>query len=102
MSDGRELKEKLSELREELIRSGLWRKNMPEWVTDYEKKEIHSHHDFAEWLQFVYIPNFLEQSEIPIMLPSKKYVALQAKKFFSEDVQKGRLLQLLVEIDSLL
>ena len=82
MADGRELKEKLSELREELIRSGLWRKNMPEWVTDYEKKEIHSHHDFAEWLQFVYIPNFLEQSEIPIMLPSKKICSAPGKKVF--------------------
>jgi uncharacterized protein YqcC (DUF446 family) len=102
MYDGKELKEKVSELRDELKRSGLWKKNMPEWVTDYEKKEIDSHHDFAEWLQFVYIPNILEQTEITSTLDSKKYVALQAKKFFSEDVQKGKLLQLLIELDSLL
>lgn len=102
MYDGKELKEKVSELRDELKRSGLWKKNMPEWVTDYEKKEIDSHHDFAEWLQFVYIPNILEQPEIISTLDSKKYVALQAKKFFSEDVQKGKLLQLLIELDSLL
>lgn len=102
MYDGKELKEKVSELRDELKRSGLWKKNMPEWVTDYEKEEIDNHHDFAEWLQFVYIPNILEQTEIATTFVAKKYVALQAKKFFSEDVQKGRLLQLLVEIDSLL
>ena len=102
MYDGKELKEKVSELREELKRSGLWKKNMPGWVTDYENKEIDSHHDFAEWLQFVYIPNILEQTEIVAMHDSKKYVALQAKKFFSEDVQKGKLLQLLIELDSLL
>jgi len=102
MYDGKELKDKVSELRDELKRSGLWKKNMPEWVTDYEKKEIDSHHDFAEWLQFVYIPNILEQTEIISTHDSKKYVALQAKKFFSEDVQKGKLLQLLIELDSLL
>lgn len=102
MYDGKELKEKVSELRDELKRSGLWKKNMPEWVTDYERKEIDSHHDFAEWLQFVYIPNILEQTETTSTLDSKKYVALQAKKFFSEDVQKGKLLQLLIELDSLL
>jgi uncharacterized protein YqcC (DUF446 family) len=96
------LKEKVNEVRGELKRCGLWKKDIPGWVTDFEKKEISSHQDFADWLQFVYIPNILEQTELATQVASRSYVALQAKKFFSTDVQKGKLLQLLIELDSLL
>jgi uncharacterized protein YqcC (DUF446 family) len=102
MSEERELLEKIRELKEELRRNGLWKLTRPDWVTDFEKKEISSHHDFTDWLQFVYIPNILEQPDVISAVTSKSYVALQAKKFFSQDVQKGKLLQLLIELDSLL
>src|SRR5215204_3759133 len=100
MTGDNELKEKIKEVREELKHSGLVRKSMPEWVMDYEKKDISSHQDFADWLQFVYLPNILEQSKDPQTSFHRTYVALQAKKFFSEDVRKGKLLQLLIELDS--
>lgn len=96
MSEVRELNEKINEVREELKRHGFWKKNIPAWVIDYEKKEISNHQDFTEWLQFVYLPNMLEQKTVH-GIP----VALQAKKYFSEDMRKGKLLQLLIELDSL-
>src|SRR5215204_205035 len=101
MNGEKELNEKIREVKEELKRNGLSKKDMPLWVTDYEKKEIGNHQDFADWLQFVFLPNILEQPERTTIV-HRSYVALQAKKFFSEDVQKGKLLQLLIELDSLL
>ncbi len=100
MSTERELKEKIKELREELREHGLLKKQMPDWVREYEKQEINSHQEFADWLQFVYLPNILEQCDDVVF--HKSYVALQANKFFGNDISKGRLLQLLVELDSLL
>jgi uncharacterized protein YqcC (DUF446 family) len=102
MAENSVLKEKVNQVKYELQVSGLWKKNMPEWVTDFEKKEILSHQDFADWLQFVYLPNILELSQSPAVTIIKRYVALQARKFFEYDLQKGKLLQLLIELDSLL
>ena len=96
------LKEKIKEIREELKQNGLLKKNMPDWVMDYDKQDISNHQDFADWLQFVYLPNILEESEDPRTSFPKSYVALQANKFFAKDVGKGKLLQLLIELDSLL
>jgi uncharacterized protein YqcC (DUF446 family) len=88
---------KVNEITDELKLAGLWKKNMPQWVTNYEDKMIASSQDFLEWLQFIYLPNFTKLAAI-----EKKYIVPQAVKFFGEDVKKGRLLQLLVELDSLL
>ena len=96
------LKDKIKQIREELKQNGLLKKYMPEWVMDYDKHDINNHQDFAVWLQFVYLPNILEESEDPRTSFPKSYVALQANKFFSKDVGKGKLLQLLIELDSLL
>ncbi|HET6721720.1 MAG TPA: hypothetical protein VFH07_03175 [Chitinophagaceae bacterium] len=96
------LKEKIKEIREELKQNGLLKKHMPSWVMDYDKHDINSHQDFADWLQFVYLPNILEETEDPQTNFQKSYVALQANKFFAKDLSKGKLLQLLIELDSLL
>jgi uncharacterized protein YqcC (DUF446 family) len=96
------LKDKIKQIREELKQHGLLKKYMPGWVMDYDKHDINDHQEFADWLQFVYLPNILEESEDPQTNFQKSYVALQANKFFSKDVGKGKLLQLLIELDSLL
>jgi len=88
--------QKVIEISDELKLAGLWKKNMPQWVTNYEEKMIASSQDFLEWLQFIYLPNFTKLAAI-----EKKYIVPQAVKFFGEDVKKGKLLQLLIELDSL-
>lgn len=71
----------------------LWKTETPAWVTDYEKG-MNSLPDFSGWLQFIFLPNcLLEIKERP--------VALQAKRFFGTDIGKGKLLQLLIELDAL-
>lgn len=89
---------KIDEIIVELKQLQLWRKQAPEWVTDFSHKEILSEEDFAGWLQFVWLPNF-RQNNRPIV--SETYIAPQARRFFGEDIRKGRLLQLLIELDSL-
>jgi uncharacterized protein YqcC (DUF446 family) len=93
--------DKTNELEEELKSTGLWKKNIPTWVQGFDASFSVTHADFAEWLQFVFVPNHLLQNK-NISLEEKNFLVPHAIKFFGDDVKKGRLLQILIEIDSLL
>lgn len=93
--------QKIDEIKTALKKAGLWKKQAPSWVTDYQEKLITTEQDFSDWLQFVYLPNMLNRESRNSKDP-ERYIVPQAMKFFSEDVQKGKLLQLLVELDALL
>ena len=88
--------EKVDEIIAELKANSLWKKTEPDWVKDYEANIKIMHNDFAEWLQFVYLPNCLQNKRSSIVR-----IVPQAMKYFGEDVQKGKLLQLLIELDAL-
>jgi uncharacterized protein YqcC (DUF446 family) len=90
--------QKIIEITSELKQTGLWKKQMPPWVMDYKEKMIQDEQDFLEWLQFIYLPNCTTAA----VMDKKTYIVPQAVKFFGEDVKKGKLLQLLIELDSLL
>lgn len=92
---------KTGELEEELKAIGLWQKDTPAWVHWYDDSNRISTTDFAQWLQFVFIPNHLQKSNI-ISVAEKNMIVPHAVKFFGDDVRKGKLLQILIEIDSLL
>jgi len=96
-----ELISKTNELEEELKATGLWINEIPSWVMGYDESAILSNADFAQWLQFVFIPNHLQRVK-PIPLPEKKLIVPNAIKYFGNDVNKGKLLRILVEIDALL
>jgi uncharacterized protein YqcC (DUF446 family) len=93
--------DKVTELKIEMKRVGLWRKKVPYWVNEFTQSNIKTEQDFAEWLQFVYLPNML-QLENRSSMGAEKYIVQQAVEFFGTDVQKGTLLQLLIELDGLL
>jgi uncharacterized protein YqcC (DUF446 family) len=92
---------KVKEIIEELKLNGLWKKEPPPWVIDFRQRNVATQQEFLEWLQFIYLPNLLPQSGNHNILLAKNYVAPQAIRFFSEDVKKGKLLQLLIELDAL-
>lgn len=92
---------KTLELEIELKSAGLWQKSMPAWVHWYDDSNRSSSTDFAQWLQFVFIPNHLQKSNV-ISVAEKNMIVPHAIKFFGDDVKKGKLLQILIEIDSLL
>ena len=92
---------KVFEIKKEMKLLGLWKKETPDWVTDFDKRNIRSKDDFARWLQFVFLPNCLVSENLD-NLRNRKYIVLQAKKYYLTDVQKGKLLQLLIELDSLI
>jgi uncharacterized protein YqcC (DUF446 family) len=90
--------EKIGEIRTELKKTGLWKNDLPGWVMEYEEKPIQTRQDFLEWLQFIYLPNCANSATTI----KKALIVPQAIKFFEKDVNKGNLLQLLIELDSLL
>jgi len=91
------LTEKVKEITEEMQKTGVWKREAPGWVNDFMQHHITNGCDFCTWLQFIYLPNCGEMKKYP----DKKMVTPQALKFFGSDVLQGRLLQLLVELDSL-
>ncbi len=93
--------DKITELKAEMKQIGLWKKQVPFWVNEFKQTAIQTEQDFAEWLQFVYLPNMM-QLENRSSMGTETYIVPQAVKFFGEDVQKGKLLQLLIELDGLL
>ena len=101
MTAGETMNGKVREIIDELKGAGLWKNEPPAWVIDFQKRSIATQQEFLEWLQFVYLPNLLPQAGNHNILRAKNYVAPQAVRFFSEDIKKGRLLQLLVELDAL-
>jgi uncharacterized protein YqcC (DUF446 family) len=102
MTSGELMYRKVKEIIDELKIAGLWKKEPPVWVMDYRQRNIATGQEFLEWLQFVYLPNLLPQAENRTILMNKNYVAPQAARFFNEDARKGKLLQLLIELDALI
>jgi uncharacterized protein YqcC (DUF446 family) len=90
--------DKVSQIINELKALKLWKEKMPEWVTAYSDKQIRVEDDFASWLQFIFLPNMQNKNR---KNEQKELVAPQAIKYFGEDVRRGKLLQLLIELDSL-
>ncbi len=88
---------KVEEIIAELKQNSLWKRTEPGWVKSYEATVSVMHNDFAEWLQFVYLPNCMRYPAVasPSIVP-------QAMKYFGSDIQKGKLLQLLIELDALI
>lgn len=101
MRETSSISSKVKEIIAEMKRQGLWKEETPAWVTDYEKSEMSYQKDFAGWLQFVFLPNRLLKEQHSAVQVSNNYVVLQARNFFRNDLRKGKLLQLLVELDAL-
>jgi len=94
--------DKIMELETEMKITGLWQKETPAWVNHFEEKILTQGKDFAQWLQFVFIPNHAQKIQSLSVINDKKMIVPPAIKFFGNDVHKGKLLQILIEIDSLL
>ncbi len=101
MTDKGSITEKITEVREEMKRTSLWKNETPAWVKEFEKRTINTGEEFIEWLQFVYLPNRMQEAESKQPVFEKKYIVPQVMIFFGSDIKKGRLLQLLIELDAL-
>jgi len=101
MTETTTIEEKVRQIISEMKSQNIWKKEPPEWVTDYEKKLISIEQDFVGWLQFVFLPNCLQGTHTRQAFNNRKHIVLQAKRFLSNDMQKGKLLQLLIELDAL-
>ena len=95
------IEEKVRQIIKEMKVTGIWRKQAPEWVMDYEKRTVDGQQDFAGWLQFVFLPNCLQGMNRNITSQPRKHIVLQATRFLANDMQDGKLLRLLIELDAL-
>lgn len=95
------IRNKTKELKIELKHHGLWQSDIPVWVHTYDDSFIIYETHFAQWLQFVFVPNHL-QNNIPIPASAKKMLVTNAVKYFGNHLKQGKLLQILIEIDSLI
>ena len=91
---------KVRELETELKECGLWLKFPPSWTDHFDEVRDYYTIDFVQWLQFIFIPNHLHQNGKEMRL-SRISIVPQAIKYFQNDVKKGKLLQILIEIDSI-
>ncbi len=80
---------------------GLWKNKEPAWVNAYKSNTEIAEVDFFEWLQFVYLPNRMLNLSNPIYREQENYITLQVKKFAADKLMNKKIVQLLVELDSL-
>lgn len=87
-------------LKAEMKQRGLWQQTVPDWVNCFEE-----HHpfqsNFAQWLQFIFIPNRLN-GDMPAETGMNLLLVPQAMKFLGDELQKGKLLEILIEIEGFL
>ena len=91
---------KVEEVLCELKEQGLLKVIPPAWVNHFQPGEMRVD-EFGDWLQFIFLPNCIHHCGSRIIIPSND-VALQAKDFFGNDPERHKLLQLLIELDSLM
>jgi uncharacterized protein YqcC (DUF446 family) len=91
---------KIEQVKMEMVETGVWKQQVPAWVNEYHEDCNDIKNNFTEWLQFVYLPNLLSTEAKPSSV-EKQLIVPQALRFFGDDVKKGKLLQLLIELDAL-
>ena len=91
---------KVEEVMCELKEQGLLKATPPSWVNHFKPGGI-GVNEFGDWLQFIFLPNCIHHCGSQIIIQVND-VALQAKKFFGNDPEKHKLLQLLIELDALM
>ena len=101
MTDKGSVTKKIIEVKEEMRKTDIWKNETPAWVMEFENRTINTGEDFIEWLQFVYLPNRMQEAENNQSANEKNYIVPQVMNFFGSDIKKGRLLQLLIELDAL-
>ena len=95
------VKQKVEQLAAVLKAEGLWKKAEPQWVKEYKGSTEIPEVDFFEWLQFVYLPNRMLNQQSPVYAGHESYITLQVKKYAGEKIMNEKIVQLLVELDSL-
>ena len=94
--------EKIKELEAEMKRLNLWQKTPPQWVNHFEAEIKLNTHGFALWLQYIFIPNHSQNDGFVDTTFDKQLIVPIAIKVFGNDIKKGCLLQILIEIDGLI
>ena len=87
------LHEQVDLIKEAMKKAGVWTKESPEWVRNYQEGQIVN---IWQWLQFIHLP-IREAGN----LQKPYYLAPQLSQYMNEDPAKTQILQLVIELDSI-
>ena len=93
--------DKLIAIQHELQQLKLWHTETPNWVNQYPEKDLSTQTDFIHWLQFIFLPNKMNELKNNAINLVNINIALQANKFLGAHQKYQALMNLLIELDSL-
>ena len=93
--------DKLIRIQDELQKLKLWNAETPNWVSQFPEKDLITQTDFIHWLQFIFLPNKMNEIKKGAISLVNTNIALQANKFLGSHEKYQRLINLLIELDSL-
>ncbi len=96
-----EITNKLTAIQHELQQLKLWNVETPNWVNQYPEKDLITQTDFIHWLQFIFLPNKMNEIKNNSINLVNINIALQANKFLGTHEKYHALMNLLIELDSL-
>lgn len=76
------LSHKIQELIQEMKITSLWQKEIQNWVNNFEKIIFNDSRDFAQWLQYVFIPNQTNNVSQYSAVKERKLIVQPAIKIF--------------------
>lgn len=93
--------DKFIRIQEELQKLKLWNAEIPNWVNQYPEKDFITQTDFIHWLQFIFLPNKMNEIKKSAINLVNINIALQANKFLGSHEKYQCLMNLLIELDAL-
>ena len=87
------MKIQLALIKEAMQEAGVWSAEAPDWIHNYNKGPIV---DIWQWLQFIHLP--LRSSGI---IHQPNYLAPQLSNYINGDPLHHKILQLVIELDSI-
>lgn len=102
MRVSKELIQTIDAIRQTMIQNGLWKAASPEWVWHFDGKEAPCAQSFAEWLQFIYLPNKMMAMQHLQKEPAVgNAVMLQALHHLPKGTLPEALVTMLIELDNI-
>lgn len=101
MRTANDIADKLNRIQDELQKLKLWKAEIPNWVNQFPEKDLITQTDFIHWLQFIFLPNKMNEIKKSSINLITINIALQANKFLGSHEKYQCLMNSLIELDSL-
>lgn len=93
ISSTNELKDQIDRIKQAMMQAGVWSTEIPSWLDQYQLDQIP---DIWQWLQYIYLPMRLNGQWF-----KPHYIAPVIGPYLNTTPELQRILQLVIELDSL-